>query len=64
MHSFIITRCIESSVMQRNTDVDESTRTEQQIARETYSPNTLPDFDVYCAVVNLTAETLTNEGNL
>jgi len=50
--------------MQRNTDVDESPRTEQQIARETYTPNRLPEFDVFCAVVNLTADSLANEGEI
>ena len=29
-----------------------------RIARETYDPDRLPDFDVYAAVIDVTADTL------
>jgi hypothetical protein len=38
------------------TDVTE--RPTHRIARETYTPDRLPEFDVYSAVIDVTADTL------
>jgi len=43
------------------TDTDESPRPEHQIASDTYTPECLPEFDVYCAVIDVTTDTLESE---